>query len=191
MPADNLPILAGIQPTEFRRKGAILPLARRAMEPGHLLHSVTGWECTASPIETPIYPPYNNSSAHLKTTTEVRCFGWIIDEWGVVGEQNKTLYFFPRHRYPPSRNSPWACQEQRGSGLTASAPLSDVFVPAYKNVAWPLLRLVSVAQRHRQLTMLSFTVQSIDLPVECMAWRFWMTRKPNGCSTPAPRSTAA
>jgi len=37
--ADNLPILAGIQPAELRRTGATLSLARRAMEPGHLLHS--------------------------------------------------------------------------------------------------------------------------------------------------------
>jgi len=36
-PADNLPILAGIQPAELRRKEAPLSLARRAMEPGHLL----------------------------------------------------------------------------------------------------------------------------------------------------------
>jgi len=38
-PADNLPILAGIQPAEFRRNGATLSLARRDMESGHLLHS--------------------------------------------------------------------------------------------------------------------------------------------------------
>jgi len=38
-PADNLPILAGIQPAELRRKGAALSLARHAMEPEHLLHS--------------------------------------------------------------------------------------------------------------------------------------------------------
>jgi len=38
-PADNLPILAGIQPAELRRNEATLSLARRAMEPGHLLHS--------------------------------------------------------------------------------------------------------------------------------------------------------
>jgi len=38
-PADNLPILAGIQPADFRRNGATLSLARRAMEPRHLLHS--------------------------------------------------------------------------------------------------------------------------------------------------------
>jgi len=37
--ADNLTILAGIQPAELRRKGATLFLARRATEPGHLLHS--------------------------------------------------------------------------------------------------------------------------------------------------------
>ena len=38
-PADNLPILAGIQPPELRRSGAALSLGRCAMEPGHLLHS--------------------------------------------------------------------------------------------------------------------------------------------------------
>jgi len=37
-PAENLPNLAGIQPAELRRKGA-LPLVRRPTEPGHLLHS--------------------------------------------------------------------------------------------------------------------------------------------------------
>jgi len=37
-PADNLHILAGIQPAELR-KGPTLSLAHRAMEPGHLLHS--------------------------------------------------------------------------------------------------------------------------------------------------------
>jgi len=39
-PADNLPILLGIKPAEIRRSGATLSLARRAMEPEHLLHSV-------------------------------------------------------------------------------------------------------------------------------------------------------
>jgi len=39
-PVDNLPILAGIQPAELHRRGATLSLGRRAMEPGHLLHSV-------------------------------------------------------------------------------------------------------------------------------------------------------
>jgi len=38
-PADNLPILTSIQPAKLRRNGATLSLGRRAMEPGHLLHS--------------------------------------------------------------------------------------------------------------------------------------------------------
>jgi len=38
-PADNRAILAGIQPAELRRSGATQSLARRAMEPGHMLHS--------------------------------------------------------------------------------------------------------------------------------------------------------
>jgi len=38
-PADNLPILAGTQPAELRRRGATLSLGRRAMEPGHLRRS--------------------------------------------------------------------------------------------------------------------------------------------------------
>jgi len=37
--ADNLPILAGIQPAELRRRGATLSIGRRAVKPGHLLHS--------------------------------------------------------------------------------------------------------------------------------------------------------
>jgi len=39
-PADNLPFLGGMQLAELRRKRATLSLARRAMEPRHLLHSV-------------------------------------------------------------------------------------------------------------------------------------------------------
>jgi len=38
-PADNLPILTGIQPAELRHNGATQSPARHAMEPGHLLHS--------------------------------------------------------------------------------------------------------------------------------------------------------
>jgi len=49
---------------------------------------------------------------------------------------------------------------------------------------------VSVAQKNKPSTMLSSNVQSIDLPMDCMAWRFRMMRQSNGCSTPAPRSSA-
>ena len=38
-PTDNLPVLAGIQPAELRRKGATLRLACRALDPDHLLYN--------------------------------------------------------------------------------------------------------------------------------------------------------
>jgi len=49
---------------------------------------------------------------------------------------------------------------------------------------WPLLRIVSVAQKNRPSTMFSFIVQSIDLFMDHMAWRFWMTEKSNGNTCP-------
>jgi len=64
-PADNLPILAGIQPAELRRKGTTLSLARGAIEPRHLLHSALTpieWECRASQIETSIFT--SSSTTH-------------------------------------------------------------------------------------------------------------------------------
>ena len=39
----------------------------------------------------------------------------------------------------------WPCQEQRGSGLTASAPVSNVSAADYTNGVWPLLWSASVA----------------------------------------------
>jgi len=46
-PADNLFILAGIQPAELRRNGATLSLALRSIEPRHLLHSTLTCESSA------------------------------------------------------------------------------------------------------------------------------------------------
>ena len=53
----------------------------------------------------------------------------------------------------------WPCQEQRGSGLTTFAPVSDVPAPACTNGAWSLLWLANVAQKNRPPTMLSFNLQ--------------------------------
>jgi len=55
--ADNLPILAGIQPAGFRLKRATLSPARHAIGAWKSAppssHQFTGRECTASQIETP------------------------------------------------------------------------------------------------------------------------------------------
>jgi len=47
------------------------------------------------------------------------------------------------------------------------------------------------AQKNKQPTVWSFNVQSIDLPIDCMTWRFWTMRQSNCCSAPSPRSSAA
>ena len=39
--------------------------------------------------------------------------------------------------------------------------------------------------------MLSSIIQSIDLLMDCTAWRFWTMRQSIGCSTPASRSSTA
>jgi len=83
-PVDNLHILAGIQSAELRRKGATtLPLTRRGVEPGHLLHSAI--TCPPSRNHgisnqaTHLYPLHSKSSVHLTATTEVRRSGRITD----------------------------------------------------------------------------------------------------------------
>jgi len=86
----------------------------------------------------------------------------------------------------------WPCQEQRTVGpvLTASAPVSDISAPACTNETSPPLRPVTVAQRNRPLTMLSLTVQSINLPMERIVETVRTRKQSNGCSTPASRSSA-
>jgi len=63
----------------------------------------------------------------------------------------------------------------------------DVPAPACTNGAWPPLQPVSVAQ-NKQSTMLSSNVQSIDHPMDCTTLTMIQS---NGCTTPAPRSSAA
>jgi len=123
-------ILAGIQPTELHRTGTTLSLARRAMEPGHLLHSAaTGTNgCLDSrhpfvrdthlypetPIcrDTHLYPTHNISSVHLTTTTYryVRRTGRITNGmWSGRTAPQDSAFFIPdtgTHSgvYPPKRS---------------------------------------------------------------------------------------
>jgi len=106
-------------------------------------------------------------------------------ECGVGEQPHKTPHFHPWHRHHPPE---WPSQEEPGSGLTTS---SDASVPACTNGVCPPLRPVSVAQKNKPSTMLFSNVQSIDLLMDCMAWRFWTMRQSNGWSTSVLRSTAA
>ena len=51
-----------------------------------------------------------------------------------------------------------ALKEQRGSVLTASAQVSEVFVPACTNKLWPIPQIVGVVQKNRLLVMLFLIV---------------------------------
>ena len=117
-PTDNLPILTGIEPVELRRNGATLSLARRAMEPGHLLHPAFTYHRVgthgASNRDTYLYPSHNNLSVHLTTTTHPGALVGSPMECGVDGQPYNTPHFHPRHRHPLPLERP--SQEQPGSG---------------------------------------------------------------------------
>ena len=107
-PADNLPILTGIQPVELRRNGATLSLARSAMEPGHLLHSALTRPLSANArclkSRHPFVPPHNISSVHLATTTYVRRSGQITN--GMRSVDNPTrlrIFILDTGTHPPPR----------------------------------------------------------------------------------------
>ena len=113
--------------------------------------------------------------------------GGSLMERRVGGQPHMTPHFNSRHRYTPPK---WPSQEEPGSGLTASAPVSDISAATCTNGVWPLLRPVSVPQ-NKPSTMSFSNVQSIDPSPDYTGWRFWTMRQSIGCSTLALRSSVA
>jgi len=147
-PANNLPTLAGIQPAELRRNGATLSLAPRAMERGHLLHSALTRPSSANARRLKSRHLFVPAAQHLircMTATYVRRCGRITNGMRSGRTAHKTPHFHPRHRHPPPGMT---LPRSAGSGLTVSAPVSDVSAPVCTNGAWPPLRSVSVAQKN-------------------------------------------
>jgi len=81
---------------------------------------------------------------------------------GVGGQQ-------PQDRAFSSATPAAILQEEPVSGLSASAPVLDVSSPTCTNRVWPPQRPVSVAQKNKPSTMMFSNVQSLDLPMACMA----------------------
>ena len=128
------------------------------MESGYLLHSAL--TCPPGAIVL--------AAQFISSSDNIRVVHWADHQWKGEWLVNLTRLrtFIPdTGTHPPGMTS----QEQRGSGLTASAPVSDVSAPAYTNGVWSHLWLVSVAQKNKPSTMLSSNVQYIDLPMDCMA----------------------
>jgi len=186
-PADNLPILPGIQPAELRCKGATLSLSRRAMEPGHLLHSALTCPSSANARRLKARHPFVPAAQQLISSSDNNNRGaaqWADHQWNAEWAHNPTrlrIFIPDTGTHPPGMTLPrtaWV----RLNRCRTSPPVSDVSAIAYTHGIWSPLRSVSVTQQKKPSTMLSSNVQSIDLPMDCMAWRFWMTRQMNGCS---------
>jgi len=92
-PADNLPTLAGIQPAELRRSGATLSLARRAMEPGHLLHSALTRPSCANARRLKSRHPFVLAAQHLISLSDnnnIRVAQWADYQWNAEWRDNTT-----------------------------------------------------------------------------------------------------
>jgi len=78
-PVDNLPTLAGIQPSELRRIGATLSLERHAMEPGHLLHLALNRPSSANIWSLKSRHPFVPTEQHLISSSDnnnIRAAWW-------------------------------------------------------------------------------------------------------------------
>jgi len=92
-PADNLPILAGIQPAELRCRGATLSLGRRVMEPGHLLHSALTRPASAAARRLKSRHPFVPTAQQLISFSDnnnIRAAQWADHQWNAEWAENPT-----------------------------------------------------------------------------------------------------
>jgi len=93
-PADNLPILAGIQPAEIHRRGATLSLGCRAVEPGNLLHSALTRPSGAAARRLKSRHPFVPAAKQLISFSDnnnVRAAQWADHQWNAEWADNLTI----------------------------------------------------------------------------------------------------
>ena len=93
-PADKLPILEGIQPAELRRNGGTLSLARRALEPGHLLHLALTRPSSANARRLKWRHPFVLDAQHLISSSDnnIRVAQWADNQWNEEWTDNPTRF---------------------------------------------------------------------------------------------------
>ena len=135
------------------------------MEPGHLLHSALTCLPGANGRRLKSRHPFVLAAQPISSSWRQQQKWCALRgspmECGVVENTTRLCTFNPD---TGTTLLEWLSQEQCGSGLTASAPVSDVSTPACTNGEWPPLRPVSMAQKNKPSTMLSSNVQSIASP---------------------------
>jgi len=114
-PADNLPILAGIQHAELRRRRATLSLGRRAMEPGHLLHSELTCPLGAAARCLKSRQPFVSAAQQLVSFSDnnnIRAAQWADQQWNTEWAVNPTRL---RTSIPDTgtKSPEWPSQERR------------------------------------------------------------------------------
>jgi len=191
-PVENLPILPGIQPAELRRSEATLSLGCRAKEPGHLLHSALTRPPSAVARRLKSRHPFVPAAQQVirfSDINNIRTAQWVDHqcntEWAKKPTRLRTLIPDTGTHTPgmtlPRRVCVRLNRLRTGVGRFRSC--------LYK---WGMASSAACecGAEKQTSTMSSFNVQSIDLPTDCTAWRFWTMRQTNGCSTPSPKSSA-
>ena len=94
----NLPILAGIQPAEFRCKEVKLSQARRTKEPGHLPHSMLTRPPSGDSRRLKSRHQFVSAAQQLFTLSDnnnVRTAHWVDHQWNAEWADNITRLFHP------------------------------------------------------------------------------------------------
>ena len=94
-PADNLPILVGIQTAALYRNGTTLSLARHTMEPGHLLQSELTCLPSADARRLESRHPFVPAAQQLISLSDNNNIGaahWADHQWNAEWADNPTIF---------------------------------------------------------------------------------------------------
>ena len=114
-PTDNLPILAGIQPAELRRRGATLSLCNRAtFNPDHILHEQLVGKQNAHQGRLKSRRPFVPAAQKLLdslTDSDIPAAQWIDYVWNMEYLKSASRLLFPG---PVLSLLEWVCPEHLG-----------------------------------------------------------------------------
>jgi len=191
-PADNLPILAGIQPAELRHSGTTLSLTRRAMEPGHLLHSALPRPSGAPARRLKSRHPFVPAAQQLISFSDnnnIRASQWADHQWNAEWADNPTRL---RTSIPDSGTHTPGMTLPRKAWVRPNHLRTGVGRFCSCLCKWGMASSAACECGTEQTVSHVVLHCPIHRPLaDYTAWRFWTMRQPNDCSTPAPISRRA
>jgi len=162
------------------------------MEPGHPLHSALTRPSSANSRRLKSRHPFVPAAQQLiclSDNNNIRAAQWADHQWNAEWADNPTRL---RTLIPDTGTHTPAMTLPRRAWVRLNHLCTGVgrFHSCLYKWGMASCAALSVAQ-NKPSTMSSSNVQSIDLSMDCTAWRFWTMRQLNGCSTPASKSSAA